>query len=237
MMRRPSLKKSGFTLFEILVAMAIMGLVLGIVVSNMSDFLELDMKKAANKLAATMRYIYNKSATEGCYIRLIIDFQEQTYWVEATTDPVLVEKEDESDRKRSKKEDKKKKEEQEKKEKEGKKDGEKEAAEAKGEEAAEGEGPKKLKPKEPVFGQVDSSLLRPTRLPETIYFKDVYVEHLSAPVDGGKVAIFFFPNGYVEKAVINLRDENDELVYSLKTSPLSGEVGIENYYRNFDEGE
>jgi len=183
----------------------------GMVVGGMSDYLDWEMKKAASKMAATMRYVYNKSATEGLYIRLILDINERSYWVEATTDPVLVTKEDEERSKGSKKDKKK--------EDEGTK---------------EGEIPK-LKPAEPQFGQVDSFLLKPSKLPRNIFFKDVWVEHRTFPVDGGKVAIFFFPNGYVENAVINLRDEDDEVIYSVKTNPINGRVSIESGYRSLEE--
>jgi general secretion pathway protein H len=206
--------KAGFTLFEIIISMSIVGLIIGLVVGGMSDYLDWDMKKASNKMAATVRYVYNKSATEGLYIRLIIDINERAYWVEATTDPVLVAKED-MESSKGKRKDKKDEEDEE-------------------EKTKDGEIPK-LKPAEPQFGQVDSFLLKPSKLPKNIYFKDVSVEHLTFPVDSGKVAIFFFPNGYVENAVINLRDEDDEVVYSIKTNPISGRVSIEAGYRNLEE--
>jgi hypothetical protein len=63
------------------------------------------------------------------------------------------------------------------------------------------------------------------------------VEHKEGEVDGGKEFIYFFPNGYVESAVINLKDEDDEINYSLKTFPVSGRVSIENFYRNLSSEE
>lgn len=227
MKARPS-SNSGFTLFEIIIALAIVGLIMGIAIGGMDRFLELDMKKASNKLAATIRYLYNKSASEGLYIRLVLDVSEQNYWVEATTDPVRVAKEDKDEARKKPKKDKTK---------DKDKDKDKDKEEGEGEEKKGGgeEGPEKLTPKEPTFGQVDSFLLKPTKLPQTVFFKDVYVEHRTFPIDGGKASIFFFPNGYVESAVINLRDEDDEVHYSLKTNPISGRVSIENFYRNLEE--
>jgi len=200
----------GFTLLEIVVTIAVLSLILGVVVSRMDTMLEWDMKNASNKLASTMRYLYNKSATEGLYIRLVMDLSENVYWVEATTDPFLISA------------------------------GEDEGASmggGAGEEGAveEGEEGYAIRPRQPVFTKVDSYLLKPTRLPPTVFFKDVYVEHERTAVDGGRAEIYFFPNGMVEHAVVNLRDDDDETNYSLETNPISGRVNIEDRYRTREE--
>ena len=83
-------RQRGFTLLEIVVTIAVIALMLGVVVSRMDTMMEWDMKNASNKLASTMRYLYNKAATEGLFIKLVLDFDENTYWVEATTDPFVI---------------------------------------------------------------------------------------------------------------------------------------------------
>lgn len=203
-------KAAGLTLFEIIVALAVIGLIMGLTIGGMGRLLEWDMKKASNRLVSTMRYLYNKSATEGMFIRLVLDLDENVYWVEATKDPFVVSRGE---------------------------GGLEAAKEPKEEEetktlqgAWEGE-VQKVKPPKAKFGQVDSFLLKPTKLPSSVFFKDVYVEHRPQPVEAGKVSIFFFPNGYVEEAVINLRDEDDEVHYSLTTNPISGRVQIESRYK------
>lgn len=207
----------GFTLFEILVVIAIAAIIMGLAASQVNRIFELNMKRASQRLASTIRYLYNKSAMEGAYIRLVLDLDEQSYWVEATADPVVIPRGEggEASDSRSKA---------------------KSGKEVDGEAGAhvEGEGgkPGKIKPPEVTFGQVDSHLLHPTKLPDSVFFKDIYVEHRPLPIEGGKEAIFFFPNGYVERAIINLRDEDDETNYSLKTNPVSGRVNIENRYRS-----
>ena len=214
----PILGRRAFTLLEIVISIAVVSLMLGVVISRMDSVLEWDMKKASNKLASTIRYLYNKSATEGMYIRLILDMEEQVYWVEATTDPFVMSSGDED--------------------KVSVKGG---SEEKEGEEFASGEGEEgseedyAIKPVEPVFSKVDSYLLKPTKLPGSVYFKDVHVEHSRMVVDGGKAEIYFFPNGTVEHAIINLRDENDETHYSLETNPISGRVNIEDRYRTREE--
>ena len=209
---------AGFTLIEVVVALALIGLIMGVAVGQMDRVFELDMKKTTNKLSSTTRYLYNKAAMEKLYIRLVLDFEEQTYWVEATADPVVVAKEEPRTFASS---------EEEKSGEEGE-----EAAPPEEEEPVFEDGVHKLKAPEPNFGAVDSHLLRPTKLPDTVFFKDLHVEHRQYPVEGGKEFIYFFPNGYVERAIINLRDEEDEVNYSLSTNPISGRVSIEPEYRS-----
>jgi general secretion pathway protein H len=226
--------RSGFTLLEIVVALAIVGLILGVVISQMDTMLDWDMKKASGKLASTIRYLYNKSATEGLYIRLMLDMEENAYWIEATTDQfTLSSGENEKKKKDKDKGDKKSDEEKQNKDQAAK---EKEKPEG-GKDEDTNKGTllpgqiETLKPHEPVFSQVDDYLLKPTKLPDTVFFKDVYVEHEKGPVGSGKVAIHFFPNGYVEHSIINLRDENDKTNYSLETNPVNGRVSVEEQYR------
>lgn len=221
--------EGGFTLFEIMITLAIVGLMMGLVVVGMTRSVDRNMKKTANRLSSTIRYLYNKSAMEGLYIRLVFDIDERSYWVEATADPFVLSKEAGKGAAAKKKKDEKKKEGE---AKDAAKEGEEKGEAAKGGEEA---GPQKLKVPEPKFGQVDSYLLKPTKLPDSIFIKDIQVEHKSGPAEGGQESIYFFPNGYVERAIINLRDEKDEMNYSLATNPISGHVSIEDRYRRMGE--
>lgn len=200
--------QAGFSLFELIVAIAIVGLIMGVVVSQMDKALDLDMRRSANRLGSTIRYLYNKAATEGLYIRLVFNIDERSYWVEATTDPTKVSAEMEVGR-----------------EKEG--EGEGEGA------AGEGEKPKLSYPK-PKFGKVDSFLLKPTKLADSVFIKDIFVEHRPTGAQDGMVGIYFFPNGYVEHAIINLRNEDDDYFYSIETNPISGAVSINSEYKTME---
>lgn len=227
-----SSKDRGFTLLEIVVSLAVIGLIMGVVAGQMGDVFDRDLKKASTQLSSTIRYLYNKSATEGIYIRLVLDIDERSYWVEATSDPVSVSRGEEKGKKAAAKDEKKD---------EAKTAGSDAAKDTTGtgDEASEGvlkPGEiEKLKPKEATFSPVDEFLLKPTRLPDGAYFKDIQVEHKQSPVEGGKESVYFFPNGYVERAIINLRDEDDEVHYSLETNPISGRVSIEDKYRRMGE--
>lgn len=228
---------SAFTLLEIIVALAVVGIIISVVVTRMDTMLEWDMKKASNRLASTIRYLYDKAALEGLYIRLVFDIEENTYWVEATTDQFSMSSADADSKKKKtdKKTDKDKNSTGENVEEENmatEKDSniEKDQKADTKNDLFETDVPK-LKPHEPVFNQAEDFLLKPTKLPETVFLKDVYVEHEQGPIAGGKVMIHFFPNGYVEHAVVNLRDENDDMNYSLETNSVNGRVTIEDKYR------
>lgn len=210
----------GFTLFEVIVAITIIALIMGVVISRMDDYLDLEMKKTSRKLASTMRYLYNKSATERLYVRLVLDMSEQTYWVEATTEPFIMKKTQDLEKKEEK---------------------EAREEEAEGEVATTSEEEEKkikipkLKLKTPSFTQEESFLLKPTKMPDNVLFKNVMTEHHPTPIEGGQAAIYFFPNGYVEHAIINITDEDEEVYYSLETNPITGSVSIENEYRTLEK--
>lgn len=204
----------GFTLVELMVSILLVALVMGVVVSGMQGS-DRDLSQGADRLASTMRFLHDKAATEGMYIKLMLDLEEQSYWVEATRDPYLLAQPDQNPA----------------------------AAKVETPPLVEGAAPESpgadglpakippLKPKEANFNQVSDFLLKATKLPEGAFFKDVHVEHLQGPATGGRVSITFFPNGYVEDAVINLRDGDDTFVFSLKTEPLLGKVDIADGYR------
>ena len=210
-------RRSGFTLFELLITLAVVGLLIGLVIGVGNQFGDHDLKRASNQLASTIRYLYNKAALDGISIRLVLDIDERSYWVEATGDPALLSNPSAFDqhslerrqRTREKIEEENKVEEENK------------------------EKVKKLLPKEPTFSPVSEYLLKSTTLPNGVYIKDVFVEHEPKAVEGGKATITFFPNGYVEAAVVNLRDADDEIHYSLATDPLIGEVSVTDTYRTF----
>lgn len=193
--------QGGFSLFELIIAIAIVGLMMGLVVTQMDRALDLNMKRSANRLGSTIRYLYNKAATQGLYIRLVFNIDERSYWVESTTDPTKV-------------------------------SADMQVAGEQGEEAKEGEDEKpKLKYAKPRFGKVDSFLLKPTKLPDRVFIKDIFVEHRPSGVQDGIVGIYFFPNGYVEQAIINLRNEEDDFFFSIETNPISGSVKISTEYK------
>ena len=198
----------GFTLFELLVAITIAALAMGLVISQLSKRLEWDLKSASRKLASTVRFLYNKSASENVTLRLAFDLEGGSYWVESTPDPYALVPESEESIDKTKQE--------------KKSDG---SPSEKSKEKSNA-----LEPKLAVFGPTESFLLKHVKLPSGVFFKDVYAEHQIAPLEKGTAYIYFFPRGYVEQSVIHLRDSDDKRHYTLLVNPISGAVKIDATY-------
>ena len=201
-------KLAGFTLIELMVSMTIVGVILAVVVGGMGNFLDSGMKEAAARLASTMRYLYNKSATERLYIRIVFDFGSNAYRVEASAEPFLVTRMTEQDMAERKK-----------------------SLKAAGERGGE---PTEEQAAEPnPFSGVESYLLENVSLGDDIFLKDVQTSYQASKIEEGEAYIYFFPNGYATPGIINLTDRDDEVHYSLEVLALSGRVRIESNYRDF----
>ena len=205
---------SGFTLFELLVAIAIAALAMGLVVSQLRRSLDWDLKNASSQLARTIRFLYNDAATRNLTIRMVFNFESSTYSVESSSDAFSLIHEEFG------KPDSKKK---------------KEAALTAASTVKKEEKEETVKPVEPVFSPIELPVVKEVRLPEGIYFKDIDTEHQSERMTAGVAYLYFFPQGYVERAVINLRDEKDEVHYSLQVNPISGAVKIEPEYLSSEQ--
>jgi hypothetical protein len=66
--------------------------------------------------------------------------------------------------------------------------------------------------------------MRQLRKGKGIKFKEIWVQHLDDGVTHGPVAIYFFPQGSAEKAIIEVTDGDD--VFSLLVSGLTGRVEL-----------
>jgi prepilin-type N-terminal cleavage/methylation domain-containing protein len=213
--RRRFTAAAGMTLIEIMVTLAVVGLVLGITISQLGDTFDSRARQATRELSATIRYLYNKAASENLTMRLVFDFEKQSYNVEATAD--LYQLENEEDR-----------EERLKREQKAKPKSETKAASS-SKDATPEETP--VQKAEAKFGAVDSHLLKPYQLPNGVFFKDIYTEHDNRPISKDKAYIYIFPSGYVERAIINLRNEDDSELRAIEVNPMTGATRIYEEYR------
>lgn len=191
---------------EILIVLLIVGSIFGLAVNQFRKMTSRNMKASARKLASTIRYLYNKAASEGVTLRLVFNIGESSYKVEATSEQFTLSKEEKEVFSKSKP--------------------------SKKEEAKEKEGA--LKPHEAQFSAEESTLLKPVKLPPGVFFKDVHAEHQAGPATDGEATLYFFPQGYAERGVINLRDNDDELHFSLEVNPLTGSVKIREEYKELE---
>jgi len=200
-----SKRQHGMTLIEIMVTLGVIALIMGITISQLGGTFDAHAREATERLASTIRYLYNKAASENLTMRLVFDFEKRTYNVEATADRFLIEKGDPRDKQKRK-------------------------SEKSTEKAAEGE-ITPIQKAEASFGAVDSYLLKPVELPGGVFIKDIYTEHDQGPVTSGTAYIYIFPSGYVEHAIINFRNEEDSEQRSLEINPMTGNSRRYDEYR------
>lgn len=205
-MRHHRRSHSGFTLIELLVTLVVIGLVMGLAINQAGKMFSRELKASARQLSSTIRFLYNKAASEGVTLRLVIDFDENSYSAEATSDSFTLKKETEEDLAKKKEE----------------------------ESSTEGEEEGVVQPKEAEFSPEGSKLLKSTKLSKRVFFKDVYAEHQIDALSEGKAYIYFFRHGLAEQAVINLRDKDDEKHFSLTINPINGNVKIANEYQSLE---
>lgn len=204
--------RQGFTLIELLIGLVLIVMIMGLIISQVGKLLEREMKQTASHLSSTIRYLYNKAVSEGVTLRLVLNLEESKYWVESTTEQFTLAREEEEER-------------------EQRTENRKSRTESREQKEEVGVEATTIQPKRATFSLEESYLLKAALLPKGVYFKDVYAEHQLERLDQGEAYIYFFPQGYVERSVINLRDGKDEVHYSLEVNPVTGAVKIERGYK------
>jgi prepilin-type N-terminal cleavage/methylation domain-containing protein len=197
---------AGLTLIELMVAMAIVGIIFAVAATSLRTAFNVDLKKSSARLASTLRYLSNKAVTEHKYLRMVYDIDGGTYRVEESGDPFVISREDEETKEKEKKE-----------------KAEKQKT------ANENEPPP---PEEkPTFTEAEGPLVRSVKLPSGVKFKDISVSYLKDKKESGEIYTYFFPDGFATATLINLQNDSDEDHYSIELFPLSGMVRVEGEYK------
>ncbi len=200
----------GYTLLELMAVIAIV-LVGGVaVVAGVGSVRKASLSTSAARVAAAVRYLYDLSVLNNRPYRLVVDLEGRSFWgepVEEACGAALLPSEEERQFGTG---------------------GRAVPVEGGGEgpspenpalaEGAEADGAtprRRIRPKE--------NLLTRQVLPEGISFGAVMTSHHDEPVEEGEAEVFFFPDGYAEKALIYLR--KGEETYTVETVPLKG-IGV-----------
>jgi len=163
------------TLIEVVVVIAVMGVVIGAMAVSFGAFSDAKLTSTAGTMKGAMRYLYNLAIVNNRPYRLVVDMDNRRYWGEALmeNDPCkwFLEEPDEEKQQKAK-----------------------DYARTKGDdERAETRS---------NFVQTKESLLEPRALPKGVHVTGVLTENLSEKISSGMVAIHFFPSGRAEKAYI-----------------------------------
>lgn len=72
----------GFTLFELLLVLAIVGLAVGVVIPKLQDVAGVELRQSARRLAGAARYAADQAAVRKTAFRLAFDFKGRAYRIE-----------------------------------------------------------------------------------------------------------------------------------------------------------
>ena len=198
-----------FSLIELLFALVIVSSILAISIPRIRQGMELHLQTTARKISSTIRFAYNESALKNLYYRISFTFypnEEHSYRVEYAQEPFFMRSAEE-----------------------------REEFQRELESMSEKDREEALK-KETQFTPIQEHLLKEIKLPVGVYIKDFYVDHLGKKITSGNANLYFFPNGFTERAVINLEDK-DGNTYSIETFPLTGKTKVRPEYWNYEDSE
>lgn len=226
---------------EILIVVAIMGLVMGVAVPSINSLTHFNLRKSATTLSGTIRYLYNQAALKGLCMRMVFDLKDNKYLVEASTEGnclIDAEQKDASNAKRKEKE----KERKEKLKKEGSESGSESSIGG-----WNGEKPISLEKKKFQFSAVNGDLLKLRGFPAGIRIHGVFTsrqkEIYTRTQGPKKIYLHCFPLGYCERSIIYLEDTSGTIL-SLEVMPLTGRVKIhkgkielKDYHKDRTKGE
>lgn len=229
----------GFSLIEVMIVVAVMGLMIMTVVVGFGAGRSAEVARGTNQIANLLRYGYDKARVTGDHYRLLINLDEGTFTLQRGDDRLYLPATDrdgkilEIDESRL----------------EDQAERDRQAAEVYNrsvqaqilEEGTEGGDPfdpyavsarQVPRRKPPMFSGFEdenaiSGLKEPFALPEGV--KVVYVRTAEdlKPIIEGEANIYFFPQGRTQLAHIQISDESGEARYTVKVRPLTGRVTIE----------
>jgi len=210
----------GLTLIEMLVVLAIVGLLAAGVLMGSGQLAGAKLKKTATSLAGVIRLAYTRASSTSKSVRLVFDFGQRTFWMEEAEQVMLVTPKDTTGT------------------------GGADAVTALEQQAiAEGnrltKGPSAprahfkivkmglLALDESRDGKVREDDVR--ELPGNIGFRSVQTTHDDQPRTADRAYLYFWPGGQTERASIQLRigdSTEDANTLTLLIAPLTGSVNV-----------
>lgn len=206
-------RRTGITLIELLIAVALIALLTGGVASGMGAFGSTRLRTSATMILSGIRIAMTHANTTGYPTRLVFDLEQQTVHLEQANARMLRKMDDASN--------------------DDPAAGAAPATEAEREAAAEAkailDGPHEPPPDfvpTDVFNTKDGTGKGPRSLEPEIRFKSVQTEHDSEPRVDGRAYLYFWPGGGTEKAVIVLTRPGQPDGSSIVVSALTGRASI-----------
>ena len=213
---------SGFTLIEIVVVLAIVGLLMAISIRGIRSLAKSDLRANAARMSGAVRYLFDRASTTGKYHRLVIDVDTGKYWAEASDDRFYIPRDPETEASLKKL---------------AALQAEQDERTRRAAELATASGDvdlskvevQEFKQKRVRFNAFQETALKPVVMKNTRVM-DVYTPRVEVPVVHGQAYVYFFPLGQAEPAIIHLSDVTGTTIYSLVVHPVTGRVRILNEY-------
>jgi general secretion pathway protein H len=210
-------RSRGMTLIEIMVVVAILGLMLGATVVSFRSVTKSELRGTASKLAGAIRYCFDRSVTTGSYYRIVLDLDGNSYWAERSDDRMYLARGKEAS------------------------GGKGQAFDEAAKEKQQAEEDKKFDEQLQSLGGVAATIDPPPRpkrakfqtfkdttLPQVklghVRLTDVLTPRQPEPYSKGRAYLYFFPDGHTENAIVRLSD--GDAWYSLVVHPLTGRVEV-----------
>lgn len=248
--RSPHRRQAGITLIEIMIVLAVLGLMVSMLVIGFGAGKQAEVGRATNQIANTVRYGFDKARVGGEYYRLLIDLDNGTFTLQVGDDAMYLpatnrdgeiaeidesKVEDQADRDRRAEESFNRSVQSAAYRQQG-------AGGEEGEDAGGGSGgaaadvytpqPRKVpRRRPPLFGAFEeentlTGLAKPVSLPEGVHVSYVRTADDLEPITKGQASLFFFPRGRTQKAHIQITSDDGTVAYTLKIEPLTGRVTV-----------
>lgn len=202
-------RQRGVTLVEISIAIVIVALLMGLAAPMVGGITQAALRSSAGHLSGILKATYDHAVLSGHTSRVVFDFEKNTATAEETSEyyGIVIEGEAESADKEEK-------------------------AEAKDEPSADAallaiakrqtdRGSRRVK--KPTFSRIPGASVY--EFDDDVKIAEIASEHLRTPAKEGREAIYMFPLGYSEHAVIYLEDTSGR-VFSVEVEPLNGRTKI-----------
>ncbi len=88
------INESGFTLLELLIVLAIVGLVMIVAVPSITNTFRFSVQSSAREIATLIKDSSNSAQVTGKIHRIVYDLKNEQYWVESTSDDTLMQSEE-----------------------------------------------------------------------------------------------------------------------------------------------
>ena len=235
MMRAHTRSERGITLLELMITLAIVGLLLAVMSGGLNRLNKTELRDDSLRVAASLKAAFNMATFSGVQHRVVFDLESQAYRIEACPGNPKLYRTDVEDVVPDPEELEKLAEKVQRKAQEtassnilpqmASPESPEEAFKAAA--ALEGIdiGTAQCAPPTTPTGSADGRGVTRKIESKRVKIKSIYVSHLEDPVSEGMLSIIFFPLGFAEKAVIEIGDESEN-TYFLLIHRLTGVIEL-----------